>query len=35
MDTRIGLAREGLFEQDLAVREFERFLVEVYQRTRH
>jgi protein O-GlcNAc transferase len=35
LQARIMDAGERLFEQDLAVREFERFLVDVYERTRH
>ena len=35
MEVRIAGAGEALFEQDQAVREFERFLVDVYEQTRH
>ncbi|MDP6645169.1 MAG: tetratricopeptide repeat protein [Rhodospirillales bacterium] len=35
IEARICESREGLFEQQLAVTEFERFLVDVYDRTRH
>jgi hypothetical protein len=35
MEVRITGAGEALFEHDAAVREFERFLVDVFEQTRH
>jgi predicted O-linked N-acetylglucosamine transferase (SPINDLY family) len=35
MEARITDAREVLFEQEPAAREFERFLIDVFERTRH